>query len=890
MKQKAITQKQVTVIMAIVLLGAVIVLVGSVYSIYHSALAQQTATQKKEHYVSLAEDLMEASDYLNNQVEKFVVTGEKKYLEDYWAEVDTNRSREKIMEELSALNLTEKEYRMLGTAKETSDLLVYLETRAMKLKAESLSMKKSELPAEVAEYILNVQEQSFGRREKGRHAEQLIFDWEYSYRRSIINDSIRRFKNAMYERLENELQISIQHTNTVVRNQMVAIGVIGGLFVLVHFMFYKLVLYPIADYTDCLKRQERDKKKYWLVPHGSQELRMLAMRYNELYENFLEAEQAKSNFFANMSHEIRTPIQAIKGFQYLLKDTELSGQQEEYVDKIGNASENLLEIVNNILDFSKLEQAKYEIEKVNFSLTALAEKLRDIFSYQAREKQIDFIVDYPEEEQICYGDEGKIRQIVTNLVSNAIKFTEKGSVTLCFRFIEGEKRGTYFLSIRVEDTGVGIEKAALDKIFDAYVQSNLSVTRRFGGTGLGLSISQEFAKMLGGSISVTSSEGAGTCFIVRIPMEEGMRERIVENKIVKNKTFQNKLVLLVDDNGINLKMERTILENWGLMVDAVATGEKAIDQVREKNYDVIFMDIRMEGMDGFEAARKIRQLENGKEVYIIALTADVEVKTREKVKKAGMQYFMAKPLDFQQVYEVLLQHFGEDRQPKMSHDSLKIDMVKTDKQLLNVEKGLLRLENNRVLYEELLMDFIHVHEKQIEHMGDLLTIKDEKSIGKLQDILHELKGVCKTIAAERLVNKIIRLETFIKNNSLYEINEIALYSKEIKECYEETKEVIEKYCENRGRIVKYKAGILKEQDEILFQNQKYDDREPIETLLAFLKMGDLDSISYFEKHRNVIQDICSLEDYKILQKELEQYQLYEAYKIFRKYGADSRGN
>ena len=659
----------------------------------------------------------------------------------------------------------------------------------------------------------------------------------------------------------------------------------------------------------------------------------MALHYNQLYENFLEAEQAKSSFFASMSHEIRTPIQAIRGFQYLLKNTKLNTEQKEYVDKIENASENLLEIVNNILDFSKLEQEKYEIERVNFSLTVLAEKIRDIFSYQIKEKEIDFAVEYPKEEQICYGDEGKIKQIVTNLVSNAIKFTEKGKVLLRFYFMEGEKKGTYLLGVRVEDTGIGMEKDVLDKIFDAYVQSDSSINRKFGGTGLGLAISHAFAKLLGGNISVTSSVGAGTCFIVRIPIEKGIRERMVKQTIKTNYVFQWGMVLLVDDNEINLKMERTILEKWGLTVDTAMTGEEAIEKVRGKFYDVIFMDIRMDGMDGFEAVQKIRELENGKDSVIIALTADVEAKTRERVRKEGIQYFMAKPLDFQQVYEVLLRHFeaetgGEivaaERAKKMLSEVKSIDKEKElskiksineeaalskiksideektlskiksvdkekiiniekdkdrEKQILNTEKALLRLENDNILYQELLEDFIHMHETQIEQIETLLQTdgksEEEKTenLRKLTDILHELKGVCGTISAERLADNIVQLETMVKSSTLYEIKEMQRYGKKMTECYKETKELIQKYCRNREKIVKYNADVFDVQDK----------GAVISDMASLLKNGDLDSIFYFEEHKETLRKICSLEDYEMLQKEIKEYRFYEAYNIFGRY-------
>ncbi len=382
------------------------------------------------------------------------------------------------------------------------------------------------------------------------------------------------------------------------------------------------------------------------------------------------ANEAKSDFLAIMSHEIRTPMNSVIGFAQLLSSSKLTSEQHLWASYIQSSSGALLSLMNDILDFSKIEAGKMELENIPFSLQEVIEYVTGSFSIQAVEKGI--IVDTKVEGDLpeyVLGDPTRLKQIVINLVSNALKFTDKGSVTTHLEWIGNKEVGT--VRIRVADTGIGIAPDKVDDLFEQFTQADLSTTRVYGGTGLGLSICQKLTALMNGTIHATSPTSQGTTMVVEIPFT--VSKEVINTPIQEvtptdaNKTTEPLAkILLVDDNDLNQQLGLTLLEQLGYAVTLANDGAEAIKLTKQTYYPIIFMDCRMPIMDGFDATLEIRKLETAdllprgahkKRIAIIALTANVSSEDKEACSRAGMDDYISKPyqaLDFQKVLNTYL--------------------------------------------------------------------------------------------------------------------------------------------------------------------------------------------------------------------------------------------
>ncbi len=382
------------------------------------------------------------------------------------------------------------------------------------------------------------------------------------------------------------------------------------------------------------------------------------------------ANEAKSDFLAIMSHEIRTPMNSVIGFAQLLSSSKLTSEQHLWASYIQSSSGALLSLMNDILDFSKIEAGKMELENIPFSLQEVIEYVTGSFSIQAVEKGI--IVDTKVEGDLpeyVLGDPTRLKQIVINLVSNALKFTDKGSVTTHLEWIGNKEAGT--VRIRVADTGIGIAPDKVDDLFEQFTQADLSTTRVYGGTGLGLSICQRLTALMNGTIHATSPTSQGTTMVVEIPFS--VSKEVINTPIQEvtptdaNKTTEPLAkILLVDDNDLNQQLGLTLLGQLGYAVTLANDGAEAIKLTKQTYYPIIFMDCRMPIMDGFDATLEIRKLEaadllprgaHKKRIAIIALTANVSSEDKEACSRAGMDDYISKPyqaLDFQKVLNTYL--------------------------------------------------------------------------------------------------------------------------------------------------------------------------------------------------------------------------------------------
>lgn len=378
-----------------------------------------------------------------------------------------------------------------------------------------------------------------------------------------------------------------------------------------------------------------------------------------------EANRAKSDFLANMSHEIRTPMNGVIGLSELALDSADTTEIHDYLEQINESSKSLLGILNDILDFSKIEARQLAIENSIFSLDTLLGSLNQMFTLRAEEKGVKFSIRADDRiNRLVYGDPLRLRQILTNLLGNAVKFTSQGQVTLDVGLQKMSETGMA-LAFTVQDTGIGMSPEQLENLFVPFAQADSSISRRFGGTGLGLSISLNLAKLMGGDIRVESVAGKGSTFRLLITLAVARSRRVEGERSATEKTddhaiiraLKGKRVLLVEDTRINQMVATKMLDKLGMLVDIANNGKEALACLQQNTYDIVLMDVQMPVMNGLEATRLIRQESKFSALPIVAMSAGVMLDEQASCDKAGMTGFISKPIDSTQFARKLVE-FG----------------------------------------------------------------------------------------------------------------------------------------------------------------------------------------------------------------------------------------
>ena len=371
----------------------------------------------------------------------------------------------------------------------------------------------------------------------------------------------------------------------------------------------------------------------------------------------IDAVKAKQQFLSNMSHEIRTPMNAIIGFTKVVLKTDLSAKQREYLQAIKVSGDALIVLINDILDLAKVEAGKMTFEQTRFRIASSISAMLHLFETKIQEKNLELVTEYDNKiPEVLVGDQVRLHQIILNLVSNAVKFTSKGKITVCVHLLN-EDEEKVSIEFAVTDTGIGILENEIEKIFENFQQASSGTSRLYGGTGLGLAIVKQLVESQGGSIRVKSKLDEGSTFSFILSFQKTMAEFETEmmdpNSYREDTEIKNIKVLVVEDIALNQLLMKTLLDDFGFERDIAANGRMAIEKLKTKSYDIILMDLQMPEMNGFEATEYIRNKMNSN-IPIIALTADVTTVDLAKCKAVGMNDYLAKPIDERLLYSKIV--------------------------------------------------------------------------------------------------------------------------------------------------------------------------------------------------------------------------------------------
>jgi signal transduction histidine kinase/CheY-like chemotaxis protein len=480
--------------------------------------------------------------------------------------------------------------------------------------------------------------------------------------------------------------------------------------------------------------------------HQRLELALEEMR--EAKEDAERASRAKSEFVSRMSHELRTPLNAIIGFSQLLESEPLLPSQKHYVNLINSSGNHLMELINAVLDHAKIEAGSMTLERIAFDVSDMITEVRGIVAERASEKGLKFVLDAsPDLPRFIMGDPTRLRQVLINLLVNAIKFTEKGSIELG----QGVDDGQLIFSVR--DSGIGMDSDALERLFQPFSQADQTITRRYGGTGLGLVISKELVEGMGGTIEVDSSPGVGTCFWVHLPLvvadgASPSASRNLPEQHTDIAALVSGRVLLVDDNRVNQQLGAAMLGRLGLVHDTADNGIRALQCISQTTYALILMDMEMPEMDGISATREIRQRERAQgsksRLPIIALTANALAEDRERCFAAGMDGYVPKPISRNALESEISRLFKGSQTVAPSSAAPAVTVAAEPNDAVFDRAATLEMIGDEALFRELAALYVSQTPGALQELDDALAVSDWPVVARSA---HTMKGLFATFSA-----------------------------------------------------------------------------------------------------------------------------------------------
>ncbi|WP_295212190.1 response regulator [Ruminococcus sp.] len=882
-RRRALKSRNITICAVVIfLLITVLTLISARYM--SECISRENAAQVNRGELSdLGQELADASDYLTDEARKFSVTGDVKHLYNYWFEVYEDKTRDRVINSLSALDPPENESQLLAEAKKYSDTLIKTETISMKLMltaegitADQYKNGNGDIDSKIAEYIALVENTEMPEEYSGltpaemkERSREMLYDSFYNDSKTMIMSPIDRFRHALNRRLDAEVENAAAGRETASMIQLVCSVSVLVIIGIVLIVFEQLYVRPINDYSESLDTAELDLSNVRVSPKGAYELFHFGELFNRLsqtLQNELKkreqaeaqmkqakdeadrANSAKSDFLAQMSHELRTPLNAITGYLYLLSKTDLEDSQQRYVKNIDTASENLLGLINNVLDFSKIESGNLQLEYTDLDLVKLLGDTYSIMESAALSKgialRLDISGDIP---SFVSGDPLRLQQVLVNLLGNAVKFTESGEVVLGCKCLETKGR-TALVEFSVTDSGEGIAQDKLESIFEPFIQSDAGVTRRHGGTGLGLPISQSIVKAASGGkhkIEVVSQLGKGSTFTFCMPFDIAEPPKPQsDNAPIDGEAAVQAHILLVDDNKVNLDIEREILCTYGLQVDIADSGMKAIDYCRTHRPDMIILDLHMPDMDGYETARRIRELEGFGITPIIALTADVVSGIEQKVYAAGMDGYISKP-------------FRPDDLRKMIYKYLHISRAMPQK---SAEQGdevfdcvacLDALGGSKTILFDIIKRFISEHSSDCDYICQHIKAGN---YANARIILHDVIGISGNLCCKKLHESSKALSDMLKSDTPQNADTADFEA-------------------DWQMAVKRLGEFLKLTEDGTARSSAQDRPKFVSELLELCANFDISAADYFERHRGEFKDHMDKTKFRKLEEYINKYDL-----------------